>query len=187
MSGTRRWPRTRKSTTGSTFSQRALRCAWALQASASPWVPAQRGHTPLLLLCALQGFFGKSSYSLLDKIDLSWSAWSGADQVENHKPWQIDYLSNHLWGALGSPPLHLAQMPSFSRGCVVCITPVDSWLSSSTCDAYCKVNFMRNWLDAQHEAAKYWNNKPVLLAEYKCAHKPFSHCTHRVLCQCVVV
>jgi hypothetical protein len=78
-------------------------------------------------------------------------------------------------------------MPSFSRGCVVCITPVDSWLSSSTCDAYCKVSFMRNWLDAQHEAAKYWNNKPVLLAEYKCAHNPVSHCTHRVSRQCVAV
>jgi hypothetical protein len=38
MSGTRRWPRTRKSTTGSTFSPRALRCVRPLQASASPWV-----------------------------------------------------------------------------------------------------------------------------------------------------
>lgn len=91
----------------------------------------------------VQGFFGASTPDLDQWANPSWGVWTGVDQVRLHQVYNIDYASHHLWP--------------------------DEWFERYACGANCKVNFMKDWLDAQYNGGNYHFGKPVLLGEYKCA------------------
>lgn len=87
-----------------------------------------------------KGFFGKS-FSQYDPANPSWGVHTGCDQIRLHRLTAIDYVSHHLWP--------------------------DDWFGDG-CGWVCKVNFMREWMEAQFQAAASQIGKPVHLGEYKC-------------------